>query len=178
MQYIEIENFFENPKSILEVSKNLEFFTFDKHPNSSIVGKYAGKRTLQLHEVCPELFESLCYGVVSQIVDFSKVKDCNWRISTYFSLINTEDDTSEIQIIHKDTGVLYAGVIYLNENPDQNSGTSLYREDNNQYNLIYEFDNKFNKMIMYDASIPHGITKFSDSRLCLLFFIKELIIEQ
>jgi len=174
MNYLEVENFFENPQTILDLSKNLEFYTFDKHPESSVVGRYAGKRTLQLHNICPELFDSLCYGVVSQLVDFSKVESCDWRVSAYFSLINSEDDIPEIQVIHQDVDVLYAGVIYLNQNPNKHSGTSFYKKDNDKYKLVYEFENKFNKMILYDATIPHGISKFVDDRLSLLFFIKDL----
>jgi len=174
MNYLEIENFFENPQLIIDLSKNLKFYTFDKHPDSSVVGRYAGKRSLQLHNIFPELFESLCYGVISHLIDFSKVQSCDWRVSAYFSLVNSDDNIPEIQVIHQDNDVLYAGLIYLTKNSDGNSGTSLYKKENGKYNLLYEFKNKFNKMIMYDASIPHGISKFVDDRLSLLFFIKDL----
>jgi hypothetical protein len=174
MKYIEIENFFEYPKSIIDLSKNLEFYTFDKHPETISVGRYAGKRSLQLHNIYPEFFESLCYGVISHLIDFSKVESCDWRVSSYFSLVNSDDHIPEIQVIHQDIDVLYAGVIYLNENPDKHSGTSLYKNEDGKYKLVYEFENKFNKMILYDATIPHGITKFIDNRLSLLFFIKDL----
>ena len=30
---------------------------------------------------------------------------------------------------------------------------------------------------MYDASIPHGTTKFVDDRLSIVFFVKELVIK-
>ena len=174
MKYIEIENFFENPQAILDLSKNLEFYTFDSHPDFSIVGRYAGKRSLQLHNIYPEFFESLCYGVISNLVDFSKVESCDWRVSSYFSLVNSNDNIPEIQVIHQDVDVLHAGVIYLNENSDRHSGTSLYKNEDGKYKLVYEFENKFNKMILYDATIPHGIAKFVDYRLSLLFFIKDL----
>jgi hypothetical protein len=174
MNYLEVKNFFENPKLIANLSKKLEFYTFHTHPDFSIVGRYAGKRSLQLHKIYPELFESLCYSAVSHLVDFSKVQDCDWRVSSYFSLVNSKDNIPEISIIHQDIDVLYAGVIYLSENLDENSGTSLYEKKNGKYDLRYEFKNKFNKMIMYDASIPHGINKFVDDRLSLLFFIKDL----
>lgn len=174
MKYIEISNFFKNPDSIVDLSKKLKFYTFEQHPESSIVGRYAGKRSLQLHNVYPEFFESLCYGVVSHLVDFSKVSSCDWRISSYFSIINVDDNIKDIKVIHQDTGVLYAGVVYLSKNLDINSGTSLYKKENENYIEKYEFKNEFNKMIMYDASIPHGITKFVDDRLSILFFIKYL----
>jgi len=174
MRYIEIKNFFQEPNLILDLSKKLDFYSFEDHPEFSIVGGYAGKRSLQLHNIYPEFFESLCYGVVSHLIDFSKVKSCDWRISSYFSIINANDETKNISVIHQDVNVLYAGVIYLNKNLDVNSGTSLYKKENKNYIKEYEFTNEFNKMIMYDASIPHGITKFVDNRLCLLFFIKDL----
>ena len=74
----------------------------------------------------------------------------------------------------QDIDVLYAGVIYLSENTDIHSGTCLYEKENDGYKLIHEFENVYNKMIMYDASIPHGTTKFVDDRLSIVFFVKEL----
>ena len=71
---------------------------------------------------------------------------------------------------------MYAGVIYLSENPDIHSGTCLYEKENDGYKLIHEFQNVYNKMIMYDASIPHGTTKFVDDRPSIVFFVKELVI--
>ena len=108
------------------------------------------------------------------MVDLSQVKQCHSRVSAYFSLLNSDDQTSEIPIIHQDTDVLYAGVIYLSENTDIHSGTCLYKKEDEGYKLIHEFENVFNKMIMYDASIPHGTTKFVDDRLSIVFFVKEL----
>ena len=108
------------------------------------------------------------------MVDFSKVESCDWRVSSYFSIVNSNDNTEDIAVIHQDIDVLYAGVVYLSKNLDINSGTSLYKKENENYVEEYEFKNEFNKMIMYDASIPHGITKFVDGRLGLLFFIKDL----
>lgn len=174
MKYIEVNNFFQNSDLIVDLSKNLDFYSFDKHPETTSIGRYAGKRSLQLHNLYPEFFESLCYGVISHLIDFSKVGSCDWRVSSYFSIVNSDDNVEDIAVIHQDIDVLYAGVVYLSKNLDINSGTSLYKKENKSYVKEYEFINEFNKMIMYDASIPHGINKFVDNRLSLLFFIKDL----
>ena len=171
---IEVENFFGDVDTIIKISKNLEFYTFNNHPDPESVGRYRGKRSAQLHKVNKEFFDSLQYGVISHLVNLSEVKQCHSRVSAYFSLLNSDDQTSEIPIIHQDTDVLYAGVIYLSKNPDIHSGTSLYKKENEGYELIHEFKNVFNKLIMYDASIPHGTTKFVDDRLSIVFFVKEL----
>lgn len=173
IKYFEVNNFFKDPDFILQLTKTIEFYSFGEHPETS-VGKYAGKRSLQLHNLYPEFFESLCYGIVSHLVDFSKVESCDWRVSSYFSMVNSDDNVKDVEVIHQDIDVLYAGVVYLSKNLDINSGTSLYKKENENYIEEYEFKNEFNKMIMYDASIPHGITKFVDDRLSLLFFIKDL----
>ena len=174
MKYIEIKSFFQNPNLIINLSKNLEFYSFDKHPETIVVWRYAGKRSLQLHNLYPDFFNQLCYDIISNLIDFSKVESCDWRVSSYFSIVNSKDATQNISIIHQDIDVLYAGVVYLTKNIDANSGTSLYKQQNGNYIKEYEFMNEFNKMIMYDASIPHGINKFVDDRLSLLFFIKDL----
>jgi len=112
--------------------------------------------------------------VISHLVDLSRVKQCYSRVSAYFSLLSSDDKTSEIPIIHQDNDVLYAGVVYLSENPDKHSGTSLYKKESNKYELIHEFENKFNKMVMYDGSTLHGTTKFVDGRMSIVFFVKDL----
>ena len=110
---VEIENFFGDVHTITNLSKNLEFYTFDNHPDPESVGRYRGKRSDQLHKVNKEFFDSLQYGVISHLVNLSQVKECHSRVSAYFSLLNSDDQTSEIPTIHQDTDVLYAGVIYL-----------------------------------------------------------------
>jgi hypothetical protein len=170
----EIENFFGNAQAVIDLSKNLKFYTFDEHPEPESVGRYRGKRTVQLHNINKELFDSFQYGVISHLVDLSRVKQCYSRVSAYFSLLSSDDKTSEIPIIHQDNDVLYAGVVYLSENPDKHSGTSLYKKESNKYELIHEFENKFNKMVMYDGSTFHGTTKFVDGRMSIVFFVKDL----
>ena len=81
------------------------------------------------------------------MVDFSKVESCDWRVSSYFSIVNSNDNTEDIAVIHQDIDVLYAGVVYLSKNLDINSGTSLYKKENENYVEEYEFKNEFNKMI-------------------------------
>ena len=112
---VEIENFFGDVDTIKNLSKNLEFYTFNNHPDPESVGRYRGKRSDQLHKLNKEFFDSLQYGVISHLVDLSQVKQCHSRVSAYFSLLNSDDQLSEIPIIHQDTDVLYAGVIYLSE---------------------------------------------------------------
>lgn len=171
---LEVENFFGDVNTIINLSKNLEFYSYNNHPDPESVGRYRGKRSAQLHKVNREFFDCLQHGVISHLVDLSKVKQCYSRVSAYFSLLSSDDQASEIPVIHQDTDVLYAGVIYLNESPDIHSGTCLYKKENDDYKLIHEFENVFNKMVMYDASIPHGTTKFVDDRLSIVFFVKEL----
>lgn len=174
MKYLKVNNFFKDPNSILELTKTLEFYTFDKHPETNAVGRYAGKRSLQLHNLYSDFFNQLCYDIISNLIDFSKIENCDWRVSSYFSIISSYDNTKDVAVIHQDIDVLYAGVVYLTKNIDANSGTSLYKQQNGNYIKEYEFMNEFNKMIMYDATIPHGINKFVDDRLSILFFIKDL----
>ena len=40
--------------------------------------------------------------------------------------------------------------------------------------LKRELENKYNKMVMYDPTIPHSLTKFVDNRLVILFFLEQL----
>lgn len=72
---------------------------------------------------------------------------------------------------HQDLGSTCAGVIYLNKNPEPNTGTLLNIDEE-----IVTIENKFNRLVLYDASILHRVQNtFSldkDPRLTLTIFGK------
>ena len=83
---VEIENFFGDVDTITNLSKNLEFYTFNNHPDPESVGRYRGKRSDQLHKVNKEFFDSLqliisipgltiitskfCFGILFKLINF------------------------------------------------------------------------------------------------------------
>lgn len=74
------------------------------------------------------------------------------------------------QAWHSDSPIKYAGVLYLNEDPEPSTGTLL------DIDGIVTIENKFNRLVLYDASISHRVENAFASeenpRLTLNVFIE------
>jgi hypothetical protein len=117
-----IDDFYSCPDKIREFA-NLQ----DYYPNQN--GIYPGVRTKELHLIDEEFFSNFCQKLFSIFYDFSK--SCvNWSVSTQFHKLTTLDvDSCSIKNkgwIHYDENSILAGVIYLNKNFENLSGTSLF----------------------------------------------------
>lgn len=85
----------------------------------------------------------------------------------------------------------WAGIVYLNPNPPNNTGTNLFklkdtykhdsfihkyhRHDLNKWDIIDTIGNKFNRLILYRSNTYHSAdsyfgTNINDARLIQLFF--------
>ena len=115
-----VDDFFPDPDKIVEFAEQQEFY-----PND---GRWPGTRTAPLHELDNHLFNYISTKIHSLFYD---------RIEQYFMEIKFQKITPfhEDQYhpknrgwIHKDKEVYFGGIIYLNKNPDDDTGTSLYRE--------------------------------------------------
>jgi hypothetical protein len=115
-----VDNFFDNPKSVRELALSLEYCP---EPN----GIWPGKRTKPLHEVSPAYNTLFNNKLFSLLYDFSK-HNLNWEVDSYFQMIEPYGTNPDINIgwVHKDHNAVLAGVVYLNENPELSSGTSLF----------------------------------------------------
>tara|TARA_B100000287_G_scaffold425542_1_gene472013 strand:- start:115 stop:693 length:579 start_codon:yes stop_codon:yes gene_type:complete len=172
----QIDNFFEDPQSVVELSQSLDYFGYDDNQGYGVSsGRYAGKRTNELHLIAPDFFGYASNKIAESVYGFSKIPNlerCTWRCSMYFSLLMSSDKPSKdspIKIIHQDSGVDRAGLVYLSKRINQRAGTSFY--DSN-HRRIKEAKNKYNRLITYEGSNLHSISKFVDNRLVLLFFFK------
>ena len=118
-----IDDFFQHPDDVVKLANSLKFKQSD--------GFYPGKRTGSLHLLNYEFFNtvvlkvlSLHYNLMSSdlrydnvTMHFQKIKPFNKKQINH--ILNKG-------LIHQDAHVLLAGVVYLNKEPDLNSGTSLY----------------------------------------------------
>ena len=164
-----VENFFHTPKSTIEFAESVEYFTHDEHPETH-VGEYLGVRSKEISEIDPILFRFITekfmfwtYGLMPE--------SFQCRMSCYFSKLSGED----IGTFHKDEGMLRAGVIYLKGS----SGTTLYGDKKNIFGKqkkLKEFKFQYNRMVSYDPSTLHGISKSDDDRLVIAFFLKDLLV--
>jgi hypothetical protein len=162
-----VDNFFNDPDVIINLSNTLEFFEADKKEF------WPGKRSLPLHTVNDKLFNFILSKVLSFYYDF-QLESVSWENAyVAFHKMNSKIDLKDI---HKDNSALLAGIIYLNKNGTIDNGTTIYNEDKNKKLIL---SNTYNTMLSYDANQLHGATSTimynNEERLSIVFFIDTLI---
>ncbi len=124
-----IDNFFEDPDKIVNLAK-----TFDYYPSN---GDWPGVRTDQLHLVDNRLFNYIGEKIYLLFYEESPVQ---WSMITSFQKIKpfSEDqyDRRNKGWVHQDIDILFAGIVYLNKDPEPDTGTSIYTTKNG-YALQY-----------------------------------------
>lgn len=195
-----IDNFYSDALSVRNFALSCDF-TQDEN------GEWPGKRTKDLHLIDEYFFNEFCKKIFSIYYDFRHTK-INWVVSTQFQLIEKmHEDKNSLKNtgwVHLDDRTLFAGIIYLNPDIDENSGTSIYsikdstrlekstakldffrdRIDDNydekllKHNSCFEetirFQNKFNRLVMFDGNCYHKANNFYSStspRLTQTFFV-------
>lgn len=168
--HLVIDNFFDDPFTIRDIALNAEYYTKETHPGN--IGEFPGYRTNYINEWNPELYNYLLNRQmenVKQLIDVGEFTEY-W---TKFSFSYTGSNVPRIE--HQDflenwNGFkrFFGGVIYLNPEPPENTGTILTG--------VTTVENKFNRYVMYDATKLHAIeNSFGDtkinSRLVLTHFI-------
>lgn len=144
---ISVDNFFDEPEKIRNFALSQTF-------NHSPEGKYPGMRTDYLHKINPKFFDHFTKKLFSIFYNF-EAEAVKWVVSSHFQLIESYDDDRLNQgWIHLDDRSLFAGVVYLNQNPNPLAGTSIYDLKDHE-----EFD--------YDQTMKHKFYKgeISDSEL-------------
>jgi|LakMenE01Jun11ns_1017448.scaffolds.fasta_scaffold9689490_2 hypothetical protein len=116
-----IDDFFDKPDQILDYGLNLEF---KKDPE----GRWPGTRTQPLHEINPPLFKFICNKIISIYFDLDGSSEINWVANCTFQKVNKYYKSGWI---HTDEPMVFTNIIYLNKNPNINSGTSIYKLKNN-----------------------------------------------
>lgn len=115
-----VDNFFDNPQEIRNLALSLEYNQSDKG--------YPGKRTEDLHKICPEYFNYFSKKLISLFYDFTKT-EVLWSIRTCFQKIEPFEGSIDVNKgwVHIDNGGVFAGVVYLNEDANLESGTSIFK---------------------------------------------------
>lgn len=117
-----LDNFYENPDLVRDYALSLQYYPSED-------GAWPGLRTKLLSEIDPNFFKTFCSKLFGLFFDFENTK-VDWEVETNFQKINSfSEDSNDIKNtgwIHVDDGCIFGGVIYLNPNPEQNWGTSIY----------------------------------------------------
>ena len=179
IDYIIIDNVFDNTNELVEYAKQQTYYSLADHPlDKNSKTTWAGKRTDLLNIINPELVTKLSNEIGNKVLQQS-ISDSvtNWdyrlMIDMYFHYLSSSDVYSKTWL-HRDSGKLLSGVVYLDNNPNANSGTIVFK--GNEKIVV---PNEFNKLVLYRSDYTHtpeggyGHSQ-DDGRLTLTFFIKQL----
>jgi hypothetical protein len=204
-----LDNFYENPDLVRQFALSLDSFT-------DSAGRWPGRRTLPLDEVNYSFFSTFCNKLFNLFYDLD-YHSFNYRVSTNFQTISnySENPISNLNTgwIHSDDEYIFSGVIYLNPNPSENTGTNIYNrinwenslnldqsqkhklykgeelvneseytdqilENNNKFEETVSIKNVYNRMILFEGGVYHGVPSFysssSEPRLTQVFFVHKV----
>ena len=116
-----VDNFYDDPDKVREFALGLDYAPAED-------GRWPGKRSKEILEIDEEFMLKFGHKLMSHYFDL-EATEVRWKISSQFQLIEPYDNDinspKNIGWIHYDDAVL-GGLIYLNKEPNPNSGTSLY----------------------------------------------------
>jgi len=114
-----IDDFFEDPDYIRDLGLSVDY------PNQN--GRYPGRRSKTISYIDSVLFNYIGNKIFSI---FGPIPD-NWNIPIEFQKItpfsNDKWDIVNRGHVHRDRDSHFGGIIYLNKNPDVDTGTSVYK---------------------------------------------------
>jgi hypothetical protein len=175
-----IDNVLDNPEEIVDFAKQQQFYELDTHPTEKNA-YWSGLRTECMSNSDMYLFSD----TVNKILDKVSIQSFGKRIKYSFEWNGNATfhilDQSQIfnkNWFHVDASA-YAGVVYLNKNPQSNSGTIITHNGNEQI-----VDNVFNRLVLYRSDQRHapqsGFGSHDDinsSRLTLNLFFRKIKIQ-
>tara|TARA_B100000945_G_C20170739_1_gene497609 strand:- start:44 stop:700 length:657 start_codon:yes stop_codon:yes gene_type:complete len=116
-----VDDFFEDPDGIVEMAESMKYYT----PNT---GNWPGTRTKNLHIEDKRFFNY--FGQKLHLLFYETTPEY-WNLQCHFQLIDPfcEDKYSKKNRgwIHKDIDTWFGGIVYLQKDPEPDTGTSAYR---------------------------------------------------
>lgn len=178
--FIVIRDVFDNVDEILQMAYLQNYAPKETHyQNAERRSNFQGVRSKHLadiglnhelyHKVNKALFDKIFEQAFPQ--DHVRVQyGYEYETSCYFHVLREQDKPNN-NWFHKDNECILAGVVYLNRNPEPDSGTIVHR---NGTEMI--IPNEFNKLVLYSPTYLHSAQKgfgenAQDGRLTLTFFI-------
>lgn len=134
-----VDEFYNDPDKVREFALSLDY-------KSSENSNYPGERSPLLHDVDKDFFDKFCYKIFSVFFNLN-YDDLRWKVDTCFQKIYKFDAPDEILKevnsgwTHVDDGMAFAGVVYLNPEPNLDSGTTICNLiDENDAEYLKNFD--------------------------------------
>lgn len=187
--YFIIDNIFDNPHEVIKKSKELKYSWSDKCEKykkdytvkfyktqlKRIESNWIGFRTNTIHEEDHNFFFKTSNELLRKSLSSFRNIKLDYELKMHFSIIPNNIPFEE-KYLHQDMS-FYAGVVYLNENLQEDNGGTVFRI--NKQDVV--IPNKFNRLVMYNSQIPHSqhnsfMGEGIDPRLTMVIFIPKLTI--
>jgi hypothetical protein len=171
MRSIVVDDFFDDPYSIVEYSKQLQYFR--RGPDQG----WEGQRTDDIGNIDRSFFLDVSSKLVLNYYDQSKKYDFVGHLN--FHRLCDDDLNDPMWInnkIHNDDYEMIS-IVYLSPNTPMTSGTQLYRQTDEGPVVDIVYHNKFNRLIQFPARQLHSAMNLSggkEDRITLLFFLSEI----
>lgn len=128
-----IDNFYSNPDEVREIALQQEYSLSEN-------GAWPGERSIKnLDAINPDLFQFFSKSILS--IFYPPEYRIGFDIVTCFQKItprhNEKYHPKNMGWIHND-GCLFGGLIYLTKNPEKDTGTSIYTENNTYFQYRME----------------------------------------
>lgn len=189
-EFLIVDSILDSPEVLVRLSKQISYdvnkipigkalsdISFSKDRTFGNGGRnWFGYRSNFLYEINYDLFSSIFNEIFSKVFSHYKFSEINYYVDAHLHFLPQSCQGSD-EDYHRDTSVM-AGVIYLNKDPAPESGTVLILPNEN----CCRVENKFNRLVLYNADILHrpqnGFgSRLDDCRLTLTFFVRKLEIK-
>lgn len=139
-----VSDFYNNPDEIRRYALSQKY-TYC-HEMKDVGYVFPGSRTKELKDLSHSLYEKVCKKLIS-IFHITEHDLMRWEISTSFQIVEGEYDRG---LIHQDANTIFAGVLYLTPGAPLDSGTSLFKKNENYdeelyWKLISDNDERFKR---------------------------------
>ena len=178
---IVVDNIFSNPDEILTKCREQKFYSLEDHPETQPGIVWKGSRSLDIIGLDSNFFNPLFGRMIDKVIlsTYGRMGpnvQRHWTYRSYLHLL-TDSDIPSDKWIHRDPDCVYAGVIYLQPNPEPNSGTIIYKDG--EENII---ENVYNRLVLYRAEYEHrpqsGFgSNIEHGRLTMNIFIRNLMFQ-
>jgi len=157
-----IDNFYDDPDYVRNFALSQDFYPADN-------GEYPGKRSKPLDLINRNLFDQFLNRFFSIYYDF-EVHRVDWQVDTYFQIIEEYDDEGlNSGWTHLDNKSVVSGVIYLNKESIEDSGTVICELKENEIfddeqKLKHDFYlGKLDDLKFYKTEMSNNNQKFHET---------------
>lgn len=178
-KYVIMDDILEDPHYLVNLAKTLSYNASSDNLIEHIKIKnkvskvgWRGFRSENISVIDKKLYDKLCWEISIKLFSLTNCLIESPMLFLHYSPAFIGDPDQSWW--HRDARTTVAGVIYLHQQPEINSGTLISLSNN-----TIQVENKFNRLVFYDATLLHRPercygTTIHNSRLTLTIFCNNI----